>query len=87
MIFTQQEKRYLISNDKESGVRGDVVELVDDASLRMCSSLNYLHLEQRQKLTLEVKTKRNGNGATRRPLTGLPHPKRETNCFTLCLQT
>ena len=68
MIVTQREKRYPISNDTVSDVTDDGVKCVDDASLQMCSSRNFLHLEQRQQLTLQAKTLRRGNGAPGRPL-------------------
>ena len=75
-----KEKRHPISTDMVSWARGDGGTYVDDASLQMGISLNFVRLERDQEVALEAKTQRRGNGPPRPPWQAfdVPHTKRIT---------
>lgn len=87
MIFTQTEKTHPISTNRVRGVRGEGVQCVDDASLQMCSSRDFLRLEQHQQLNLEAKTAAAWQRCSSPATTALPCPTQETNYFTLYMHT
>ena len=55
MIDTQMQMRYTVSSDKADGVIGDGVTCVSDELPQMCTTLNFLHIDQCLQVTPEIK--------------------------------